>query len=121
MIFGGSEQLMKKLITFLGICTTVAILALPAAAHNPIAQPDNAVQDQCSTEGKNALYKTFTDNFKTEQDKAYDAAKKYLVCPRITADEGKKKIIAYLKNFVIKTKAATRRSNSARCFTTTRN
>jgi hypothetical protein len=106
MIFGGSEQLMKKLITFLGICTTVAILALPAAAHNPIAQPDNAVQDQCSTEGKNALYKTFTDNFKTEQDKAYDAAKKYLACPADNADEGQQKIIAYLKNFVTKYEAA---------------
>lgn len=97
---------MKKLITFLGICTTVAILALPAAAHNPIAQPDNAVQDQCSTEGKNALYKTFTDNFKTEQDKAYDAAKKYLACPADNADEGQQKIIAYLKNFVTKYEAA---------------
>ena len=106
MIFGGSEQLMKKLITFLGICTTVAILALPAAAHNRIAQPDNAVQDQCSTEGKNALYKTFTDNFKTEQDKAYDAAKKYLACPADNADEGQQKIIAYLKNFVTKYEAA---------------
>jgi hypothetical protein len=106
MIFGGSEQLMKKLITFLGICTTVAILALPAAAHNPIAQPDNGVQDQCSTEGKNALYKTFTDNFKTEQDKAYDAAKKYLACPADNADEGQQKIIAYLKNFVTKYEAA---------------
>src|SRR5215510_16070370 len=60
MIFGGSEQLMKKLITFLSICTTVAILALPAAAHTAIAQ------DQCSTEGKNALYKVFLDNRKTE-------------------------------------------------------
>src|ERR1051325_5890675 len=106
MIFGGSEQLMKKLITFLGICTTVAILALPAAAHNRIAQPDNAVQDQCSTEGKNALYKTFTDNFKTEQDKAYDAARQYLACPADNADEGQQKIIAYLKNFVTKYEAA---------------
>lgn len=97
---------MKKLITFLGICTTVAILALPTAAHNLIAQPDNAVQDQCSTESKAALYKTFTENFKTEQDKAYDAAKKYLACPADNADEGQQKIIAYLKNFVSKYEAA---------------
>jgi hypothetical protein len=104
MIFGGSEQLMNKLITFLGICSTVAILALPAAAHTAIAQ------DQCSVEGKNALYKTFTDNFKTAQDKAYDAAKKYLACPAENADEGQQKIIAYLKNFVTKYEAADKKS-----------
>jgi len=84
---------MNKLITFLGICTTVAILALPAAAHT-------IAQDQCSTEGKNALYKTFLDNRKTAQDKAYDAAKKYLACPpggEVT--EATQKIIDYLKKW----------------------
>src|ERR1044071_10324321 len=91
---------MNKLITLLAICTTVAILALPAAAHTTIAQ------DPCSAEGKTALYKTFTDNFKTAQDKAYDAAKKYLACPADNADEGQQKIIAYLKNFVTKYEAA---------------
>jgi len=104
MIFGGSEQLMNKLITFLGICTTVAILALPAAAHTTIAQ------DQCTTEAKNALYKTFTDNFKTAQDKAYDAAKKYLACPADNADEGQQKIIDYLKKFVAKYEAADKKN-----------
>ena len=93
---------MKKLITFFGMCTTVAILALPTAAHNAIAQPDNAVQDQCSVDSKNAQYKIFTDNFKNAQDKAYEAAKKYLACPADNADEGQQKIIAYLKNFVTK-------------------
>ena len=91
---------MKKLITIFSICATVAILALPLAAHGAIAQ------DQCSVESKNALYKTFTENFKTEQDKAYDAAKKYLACPADNADEGQQKIIAYLKNFVTKYEAA---------------
>src|SRR6185369_5746831 len=100
MTFGGSEQQMKKLITLLSICTTVAILALPVAAHNAIAQ------DQCSVDNKNAQYKIFTDNFKTAQDKAYDAAKKYLACPADNADEGQQKIIAYLKNFVTKYEAA---------------
>lgn len=94
---------MKKLITFLGTCTTVAILALPIAAHNTIAQ------DQCSVDNKNAQYKIFTDNFKTEQDKAYEAAKKYLACPAENADEGQQKIIAYLKNFVTKYEAADRK------------
>lgn len=87
---------MKKLITFLSICTTVAILALPAAAHNAIAQ------DPCSVEGKNAQYKIFTDNFKTKQDTAYEAAKKYLACPADNVDEGQQKIIDYLKKFVTK-------------------
>jgi hypothetical protein len=93
---------MKKLITLFSICATVGILALPLAAHDAIAQPDNAVQDQCSVDSKNAQYKIFTDNFKTAQDKAYEAAKKYLACPADNADEGQQKIIAYLKNFVTK-------------------
>jgi len=104
MIFGGSEQQMKKLITLLSICTTVAILALPAAAHNAIAQ------DQCSTEGKNALYKTFLDNRKTEQDKAYDAAKKYLACPApAEVDAAQQAIIDYLKKFVGQYEDATKK------------
>jgi hypothetical protein len=109
MIFGGSEQLMKKLITFLSISTTVAILALPIAAHNAIAQP-NVVQDQCSTESKNALYKAFLDNRKTEQDKAYDAAKKYLACPADQVDEAQQKIIDYLKKFVSQYEDATKKA-----------
>jgi hypothetical protein len=110
MIFGGSEQLMKKLITFLGISTTVAILALPVAAHTAIAQPNNAVQDQCSTEGKNALYKVFLDNRKTDQDKAYDAAKKYLACPASAeVDAQQQAIIDYLKKFVGQYEDATKK------------
>ena len=96
---------MKKLITFLGICTTVAILALPIAAHNAIAQP----QDQCSTEKKNEQYKIFLDNRKTEQDKAYDAAKKYLACPATEVDEAQQKIIDYLKKFVGQYEDATKK------------
>ena len=91
---------MKKLITFLGIFTTVAILALPVAAQTAVAQPNNAAQDPCSTEGKNALYKVFLDNRKTDQDKAYDAAKKYLACPAGQVDAAQQAIIDYLKKFV---------------------
>jgi len=87
---------MKKLITFLSISTAVAILALPVAAHTAIAQ------DPCSVDGKNAQYKIFTDNFKTKQDVAYEAAKKYLACPAENVDEGQQKIIDYLKKFVSK-------------------
>ena len=72
---------MKKLITFLSIFTTVAILALPVAARNSIAQPDNAFQDQCTQEAKDALYQSFLKTRQNDQAKAYEDAKKYLACP----------------------------------------
>jgi hypothetical protein len=100
---------MKKLITFLSITTTVAILALPVAAQTAqpnTAQPNNAAQDKCSTEGKNALYKVFLDNRKTEQDKAYKAAKDYLACPAGEVDAAQQAIIDYLKKFVGQYEAA---------------
>jgi len=98
---------MKKLITFLGICTTVAILALPAAARNYIAQPDNAFQDPCPQETKDALYQSFLKNRQADQAKAYEDAKKYLACPAGTeVTEAQQKIIDYLKNFVSKYDAA---------------
>lgn len=91
---------MKKLITFFSICTTVAILALPAAARNSIAQPDLAVQDQCTQEVKDALYASFLKNRKDDQAKAYDDAKKYLACPAGEVTEAQQKIIDYLKKWV---------------------
>jgi hypothetical protein len=86
---------MKKIKTFLITGATVALLALPVAATNV-----SSVQDQCNAEGKGALYKTFTDNRKDDQAKAYEAAKKYLACPaaaEITPEE--QKIIEYLKKW----------------------
>ncbi|HEX5876380.1 MAG TPA: hypothetical protein VFY60_17150 [Pyrinomonadaceae bacterium] len=91
---------MKKLITFLGICTTVAILALPAAARTSIAQPDLAVQDQCTQEVKDALYASFLKLRKDDQAKAYEDAKKYLACPAGQVTEAQQKIIDYLKKWV---------------------
>lgn len=100
---------MKKLITFLSITTAVAILALPVAAQT--AQPSNAAQDKCSTEGKNALYKVFLDNRKTEQDKAYKAAKDYLACPAgAEVDAAQQAIIDYLKKFVGQYEAADKKN-----------
>ena len=95
---------MKKLITFLSIVTTVAILALPVAARNLIAQgqaaqaqPNTAAQDPCSTEGKEALYASFLKNRQNDQPKAYEDAKKYLGCPATgQVTEGHQKIIDYL-------------------------
>jgi len=100
MIFGGSEQLMKKLITFLSICTTVAILALPVAARTLIAQPDNAIQDACTQEAKDALYADFVKVRQSDQPKAYEDAKKYLACPPGDVTEASQKIIDYLKKWV---------------------
>jgi hypothetical protein len=102
---------MKKLITFLGFCTTVAILALPVAAHNAIAQPDNAVQDQCSAEGKNKLYQDFLATRKDKQEKAYESAKKYLACPATEVDAQQQAIIDYLKKFVSQYEAADKKNH----------
>jgi len=104
---------MKKLITFLSIFTTVAILALPVAARNLIAQPDNAFQDAaCAEDAKTALYQSFLKNLKADQAKAYDEAKKYLACPASgEVTEAQQKIIDYLKNFVGKYEAATKKTD----------
>jgi hypothetical protein len=106
LIFGGWERLMKKLITFFSICTTVAILALPVAARNLIAQTtqtpqttSTAAQDPCSTEGKDALYQSFLKNRKDDQAKAFEDAKKYLACPAGEVTEAQQKIIDYLKKW----------------------
>ncbi|HJT68161.1 MAG TPA: hypothetical protein VJ749_17020 [Pyrinomonadaceae bacterium] len=85
---------------FLMIGATVALLALPAGATNLITTNDNAVQDPCSVEGKNALYQDFLKNRKDDQAKAYDAAKKYLACPTAAeVTEEQQKIIDYLKKW----------------------
>lgn len=96
---------MKKLITFLSICAAVAMLALPLAARNLIAQGQTAqtqpntaaAQDPCSPEGKDALYASFLKNRKDEQAKAFEDAKKYLGCPAAgQVTEAQQKIIDYL-------------------------
>src|ERR1044071_1609083 len=94
---------MKKLITFASICTTVAILALPVAARNFIAQPDNAIQDAaCTDEAKEALYASFLKNRNEDQAKAFEDAKKYLACPTTGITEAQTKIVDYLKKWVAK-------------------
>ena len=96
---------MKKLITFLGICTTVAILALPVAAHTIIAQ------DPCTAEAKTTLYQEILKNLKENQAKAYEDSKKYLACPAAAqVDEAQQKIIDYLKKFVGKYEEADKKN-----------
>ena len=85
---------------FLSLIATVAILALPVAARDLIAQPDNQAQDQCAQPAKDALYQAFRDNRQSDQAKAYDAAKKYLACPPGEVTEATTKIIDYLKKWV---------------------
>ena len=102
---------MKKLITFFGICTSVAILALPVAARNYIAQPDTAIQDAaCTDEAKEALYASFLKNRADDQAKAYEDAKKYLACPTTGITEAQNKIVEYLKKWVAKYEEITRAS-----------
>ncbi|HZN07973.1 MAG TPA: hypothetical protein VFB65_14360 [Pyrinomonadaceae bacterium] len=101
---------MKKIKTLLTIAATVAMLALPVAAKNAIVTAD-AAQDACSDDGKRGLYATFRENLQKDQAKAYDAAKKYLACPAAaTPTEGEQKIVDYLKNFVTKYEAVTRKN-----------
>ena len=100
---------MKKLITFLSICTTVAILALPVAARTFIAQPDNAIQDAaCTDEAKEALYSSFLKNRGNDEAKAYEDAKKYLACPTTGITEAQTKIVEYLKKWSAKYEEITR-------------
>lgn len=90
---------MKKLMMFLTIGATVAMLALPVSAKSVIAEAD-AAQDACAPEARDALYKTFVDSRTADQAKAYDAAKKYLACPVATPTESQTKIIEYLTKWV---------------------
>jgi hypothetical protein len=91
---------MKKMIMFLMIGATVALLALPVAATDVINDSAGGVQDQCTQENKDAWYGEFTKIYKTDQAKAFDLAKKYLACPppgEVT--EAQQKIIDFLKKW----------------------
>lgn len=81
---------------------TVAMLAIPVAAQNTAAPANTAApQDAaCTQEAKDANYKIFRETLKSDQPKAYEAAKKYLGCPAAaTPTEGETKIIEYLKRW----------------------
>jgi hypothetical protein len=101
---------MKKLLTFLSICTTIVIVALSVAARNSIVQPNSVIQDPCSDEGKDALYQSFLKNRNTDQAKAYEDAKKYVACPATQVTEAQQKIIDYLKKFIGKYEDVTKKT-----------
>jgi hypothetical protein len=81
----------------LGLCAALAILV--PVAEICLIQSVNASQDQCSAEGKAALYESFLKNRQTDQAKAYDDAKKYLACPATDLTEAQQKIVDYLKKW----------------------
>jgi hypothetical protein len=87
---------MKKTIKLIAIGATIAMLSLPAAAKSLLSMSDTVIQDQCTEENKTAWYAAFRADFKTDQAKAYEAAKKYLTACS-TEDT---QISQYLKKFV---------------------
>lgn len=99
---------MRKLIQLLALSLVMATLALPAFAQEATASPSPATTTattaaQGDQEAKAALYKRVTDNYKTNQPVAYEAAKEYL--QKYPQDDPK--IIQYLQNFVAKYEKAT--------------
>ncbi|HEX2268457.1 MAG TPA: hypothetical protein VHH35_02940, partial [Pyrinomonadaceae bacterium] len=89
---------MNKIKTLLTVGATVAMLAIPVAAQNTTAPANtSAPQGDCSQEAKDANYKIFRETLKSDQPKAYEAAKKYLACPAsATPTEAETKIVEYL-------------------------
>jgi len=87
---------MKKMIQLITIGATMAMFALPVATRPLLSRPDTLVQDQCTQENKDAWYAAFRANFKTDQAKAYDSAKKYLTA--CSAEDTQ--ITQYLKKWV---------------------
>jgi hypothetical protein len=85
---------MKKIIGWLTICASLGAVAAIGCA-NVYAQA--ATQAGCTPEAKQAWYTEFRANFKTDQAKAYDLAKKYLACP---VDPAEKQVADYLTNYV---------------------
>ena len=80
----------------LTIGAAVAMLALPVSATTFSAE----TQDACTDAAKAENYKVFRETLKTDQPKAYEAAKKYLACPApATPTESDTKIIEYLQRF----------------------
>lgn len=96
---------MKKTIGILTNYAGAAVLMasfagvgeLKAQTTTPSPAPAAAApaQGECSAEAKLAIYNEFRTIFKTEQDKAYVLAKKYLACPTAAGEES---IAAYLRD-----------------------
>ena len=88
---------MTKTIRVFAIYATLAMLPvfgniIELKAQTPAASP---AQGQCTPENKLAWYTEFRATFKTDQNRAYDLAQKYLACP---SEAGEESIRNYLKN-----------------------
>jgi len=89
-----------------------ASLVLPLAFANSnelkaqTPSPSPAAQGECTAENKLAWYTEFRAIYKTNQDKAYDLAQKYLACPGEAADESVRNYLK--KSFVDKIDMARR-------------
>ena len=88
---------MTKIIRVIAIYASLAMVPVFAnvielKAQTPAASP---AQGQCTPENKLAWYTEFRATFKTDQNRAYDLAQKYLACP---SEAGEESIRNYLKN-----------------------
>lgn len=73
---------MKKLIQLITLCMMAAVLAISALAQqaspSPATSPAAAAPAQDDADAKAALYTKVTENIRTNQQVAYEAAKEYL-------------------------------------------
>lgn len=81
--------------SFAGVGELKAQTTTPSPAPAAPAAPATPAQGECSAEAKLAIYNEFRTIFKTDQDKAYVLAKKYLACPTAAGEES---IAAYLRD-----------------------
>jgi len=98
---------MKKIFGLITIGAALIVLSVSVFANTTSAVVNGTPQDPaadaaCGTDAKIALYAAVTSNLKTDQAKAYEAAKKYVACPSEGADENEMKRVTYLKTFIAK-------------------
>lgn len=92
---------MRKLIQLIALSAVVMTLSLPTFAQEATASPSPttaAKSGQDDAEAKRALYQRVTENVKSNQKVAYEAAKEFL--QKYPNDDPQ--IIDYLKRFVAK-------------------
>ena len=97
---------MKKTIRALATYAGAAIMAASLAsvseltAQTTTPAPAAATQGGCTPEAKLAWYTEFRATFKTDQNKAYELAQKYLACPTAPEEEN---IAKYLRETFVAT------------------
>src|SRR5688572_19007635 len=98
------KKTIKVLATYAGAAIMAASLAsvseLTAQTTTPAPAPAAATQGGCTPEAKLAWYTEFRATFKTDQNKAYELAQKYLACPTAPEEEN---IAKYLRETFVAT------------------